>query len=63
MLTGTLTLNGTATPVTDGRVKGDTVTFTAGGRSYSGKVSGTTIAFTGDLPSGQPVGTATRNSP
>ena len=60
MVTGTLTLNGAATAITNGRVKGDKISFTAAGRSYSGTISATTIAFAGDLPTGQPVGTATR---
>ena len=61
MLTGTLSLNGTKTEIADGRMKGDTISFTAGGHGFSGKVTGTTIAFTGTLANGQPVGSATRN--
>jgi hypothetical protein len=41
MLSGTL---GTATVA--GRVKGDEVTFTAGGRTYTGKLSGTSLQGT-----------------
>jgi hypothetical protein len=62
MVMGTLTLNGTSTSIANGRVQGDMISFSAAGRNYSGKISGTTIAFTGDLPTGQPVGTATRSS-
>ena len=62
ILTGTLTLDGTATEITNGRVKGDAISFTAAGRQYIGRVNGTTIEFTGELPSGQPIGTATRSA-
>lgn len=62
MLTGSLTLGGTTTAITDGRVKGDSVSFTAAGRTYNGRLNGTTIEFSGDTPAGQPLGAATRNA-
>jgi hypothetical protein len=42
MVTGTL--NGTA--ITDGRLAGDQIRFSAGGTQYSGRVSGNTIEGT-----------------
>jgi len=40
MLTGTLG----ATPLTAGRVKGEEITFTVGGRTYTGRVTGNTMS-------------------
>lgn len=42
MLTGTLLQGGTATPLT-GKLRGTSLTLTAGGREYSGRVVGDTI--------------------
>ena len=39
MLTGTLG----NTPISEGKMNGDQITFTAGGKKYSGRVNGTTI--------------------
>lgn len=44
--TGTIAKGNVITPITDGRLKGDEITFTAGGVEYSGKVDGGTIAGT-----------------
>jgi hypothetical protein len=41
--TGTLKNGNVITPVTNGKLKGDEITFTAGGTEYTGKVNGTTI--------------------
>lgn len=41
---GTHTLNGSSTLVTEGRLRGDEITFTAGGRQYRGKVSAGTMS-------------------
>ena len=41
--TGTLKNGNVITPVTNGKLKGDEITFTAGGTEYSGKVNGSTI--------------------
>ena len=38
MLTGTFTLNGNSTEVENGRLLGDEITFTIGGKTYAGKV-------------------------
>jgi hypothetical protein len=42
MVTGTLG----STPISDGRLRGDEITFTAGGAKYTGKVNGTTMSGT-----------------
>jgi SAM-dependent methyltransferase len=39
MLSGTYTINGNSSLVTDGRLRGDEIKFTVGGREYRGKVS------------------------
>jgi SAM-dependent methyltransferase len=39
-IAGTLSAGGKATPITDGRLHGDRISFTAGGTTYSGRVSG-----------------------
>ena len=44
--TGTLKNGNVVAPITDGKLKGDTITFTAGGTEYTGKVNGTTIEGT-----------------
>lgn len=46
MVTGTLKSGNVVAPITDGRLKGDVLTFTAGGVSYTGKVSGSKIEGT-----------------
>jgi Methyltransferase domain len=49
MLSGTVTTRGTGTPISDGRIRGDEISFSAEGFTYAGKVDGDRI-----------VGTATR---
>ena len=44
-LAGTLTLDGRSIPISDGRMKGDAITLTAGGKSFTGKVNGDSIAL------------------
>jgi precorrin-6B methylase 2 len=44
MVSGTLTLGGTATPVT-GRLRGTSLTFAGGGREYTGRVDGERLEF------------------
>jgi len=46
MLAGTLRMNGASTPITDGRLRGDQITFTAGNTKYTGTVNGTSMAGT-----------------
>jgi precorrin-6B methylase 2 len=45
-LSGTLTTNGTAAPITDGALRGNEISFTAGGTKYTGTVNGATIQGT-----------------
>ena len=40
---GTMQSGGTSHEIKDGRLKGDEITFTAGGTTYTGRVSGNTI--------------------
>jgi SAM-dependent methyltransferase len=42
-LTGTLAAGGASTPITNGRMRGDQISFTAGGKKYSGRVTGNTM--------------------
>jgi len=42
-VTGTFTAGGRATPVTNGRIRGDQITFTAAGSDYTGRVKGQTM--------------------
>ncbi len=44
--TGTLKNGNVVAPITNGKLKGDEITFTAGGTEYTGKVNGTTIEGT-----------------
>ncbi len=43
---GTLKSGNVITPITNGKLKGDEITFTAGGIDYTGKVNGSTIEGT-----------------
>jgi hypothetical protein len=43
MVTGTFTNGGTASEITNGRLRGDQITFTAGGTQYTGRVNGNSI--------------------
>jgi hypothetical protein len=40
MLTGTLRTNGSSQEITNAKMRGDEISFTAGGRTYTGRVSG-----------------------
>jgi hypothetical protein len=46
MVTGTLQTGGRSVSVTDSRVRGDQITFTAGNARYVGRVSGRTMEGT-----------------
>jgi hypothetical protein len=48
MFTGKLTTGNVIAPITDGRLQGDVITFTAAGAKYSGKVTGNAIEGTRD---------------
>src|SRR5258706_16134795 len=46
MVTGTLNSGGNTTPVTNGRLRGDQINFTAGNAEYTGRVNGSSIQGT-----------------
>jgi hypothetical protein len=50
MLQGTLTAGGKSSPIADGRMNGEEISFSVGGDKYTGRVSGTTM--TGKGPGG-----------
>ena len=58
MLSGELVSGSSRTPITDARLRGDEITFKAGGVTYTGRVNGKTMA--GKRSDGQ-TWTATRN--
>lgn len=60
-LSGTLTLDGRRMPISAGAMKGDTISFTAGGESYGGKIDGESVVFS-QTPGGAQM-TATRVAP
>jgi hypothetical protein len=45
-ITGTLTTGNVSAPITNGKLSGDRITFTAAGKEYNGQVSGTAMAGT-----------------
>ena len=45
-LTGRLTMNGKAMDITEGKMTGDQITFSAGGTTYTGRVNGATMQGT-----------------
>jgi hypothetical protein len=57
---GTLASGGQTETVVMGRLRGDEITFSAGGRNYKGKVSGNTIQGTVTTPKGELAWAATR---
>lgn len=59
MLGGTLTSNGTSMPVS-GRLRGDQITFTAGGTEYTGRVDGNTMQGAVQASTGSATWSATR---
>jgi hypothetical protein len=46
MVSGTLTSGNGSTPITNGRLRGDQMSFSAGGAEYAGRVNGDTIEGT-----------------
>jgi len=46
MLSGTLKSGNVSTPITNGRLRGDQITFTAGGAQYTGRVNGNSMEGT-----------------
>ena len=47
VLTGALSSGGSTTPVKDGRLRGDQISFSAGGEKYEGRVNGDTMLGNG----------------
>jgi SAM-dependent methyltransferase len=47
MLTGTYTLDGATAQISDGRLRGDQITFSIGATQYSGRVSGDAMSGSG----------------
>jgi hypothetical protein len=45
-ITGTLTTGNVSAPITNGKLSGDRIAFTAAGKEYNGQVSGTAVAGT-----------------
>jgi SAM-dependent methyltransferase len=56
-ITGSYTLGGKTLEIADGRLQGEQITFTAGGQTYSGRVTGNRMEIT---PAGGGAVTATR---
>ena len=46
MLSGTLTLDGKSTPISDARMRGEEISFSTGGTVYTGRVKGSTMEGT-----------------
>ncbi len=61
MVSGTMTLGGKESPITNGRMNGDTISFVVDGRTMTGRVSGNTIELKGESPNGPSTFTATRS--
>jgi hypothetical protein len=57
---GTVTIGRSMQTVVTGRLRGEELTFTAGGNAYKGKVSGNTIEGTVTTPNGEAPWTAKR---
>jgi hypothetical protein len=45
-ITGTLATGNVSAPITNGKLSGDNISFSAAGKEYTGKVSGTAMAGT-----------------
>ena len=45
-LSGTLKSSGGATPISNGKMRGEEISFTAGGKTYNGRVTGTKMEGT-----------------
>jgi hypothetical protein len=59
-LTGTITANGRSTPITNGKMRGEEITFTAGDETYTGKVNGKRLEGSIASPRGNRAWSATR---
>jgi Methyltransferase domain len=61
MVSGTMTLAGKESPITNGRLNGDTISFVVDERTMTGRVSGNTIELKAESPNGPSTLTATRS--
>ena len=62
MVSGTLTLNGQEQPITEGRLNGNVLSFTAGDRNYTAQVNGESMRVEPAAGGPQNAWTATRKS-
>ncbi|HEY7449076.1 MAG TPA: class I SAM-dependent methyltransferase [Vicinamibacterales bacterium] len=62
VIAGTLTVGGTSTPIVNGKLRGEQISFSAGGNEYSGRVNGDSISGAVKSASGNSDWTATRVS-
>ena len=60
MLSGSLTANGKSTPISDAKMSGDQITFSAGGAVYTGRVKGNVMEGTDKTNGTSAAWTATR---
>jgi hypothetical protein len=60
MLSGTLNLNGRSTPITEARMRGDQITFSAGDTVYTGRLKGAVMSGTAKTNASSSAWSATR---
>jgi hypothetical protein len=60
VIAGTMTLGGTSTPIVNGKLRGEQISFSVGGNEYSGRVNGDSITGTVKSASGNSDFSATR---
>jgi SAM-dependent methyltransferase len=62
VIAGTMTVGGTSTPIVNGKLRGEQISFSVGGNEYSGRVNGDSITGTVKSASGNSDFSATRVS-
>jgi SAM-dependent methyltransferase len=62
VIAGTLTVGGTSSPIVNGKLRGDQISFSVGGAEYSGRVSGDSMGGTVKSGSGNSEWSAARAS-
>lgn len=62
VIAGTLTVGGTPTPIVNGKLRGDQISFSAAGTEYTGRVNGDSMSGTMKTASGNNDWNATRTS-
>jgi hypothetical protein len=62
VIAGTLTVGGTPTPIVNGKLRGDQISFSAAGTEYTGRVNGDSMSGTMKTASGNSDWNATRTS-